>query len=64
MGWVNEEISVFLASALDGVKWSASRPPLGTHPIGSWVGFGTGFDDVENILDPADSNSNPLLSSP
>jgi hypothetical protein len=45
----------FLSSALDGGKWSASRPGRftprerapGTHWIGAWVGPTAGLDFVE-----------------
>jgi len=46
----------FLASMLDGVQWSNSRPgrstprerTLGTHSIGVWVAYIDGLDDFEN----------------
>jgi hypothetical protein len=48
----------FLTSALDGGKWSASRPgrftarekASGTHRIGGWVGPRAGLDaNYENV---------------
>jgi hypothetical protein len=52
---VNIYIHIFLASALVGVEWSASRPcrftpeerAPGTHWIGGWVGPRAGLDNVE-----------------
>jgi hypothetical protein len=54
-GGVDVYFQVFLASALVGGQWSASRPgrftpresSLGTHWIGVWVGPRTGLDDME-----------------
>jgi hypothetical protein len=54
-GGVDIYIHIFLASALVGGEWSASRPGRftlgegapGTHWIGDWVGPRAGLDDVE-----------------
>jgi hypothetical protein len=52
---VDVQIHIFLASALAGSEWSASRPcrftpgerAAGTHCIGDWVGPRARLDDVE-----------------
>jgi hypothetical protein len=52
---VDVEIHIFLASALVGGDWSASRPRRfipgeiapDTHEIGSWVNPRAGLDDIE-----------------
>jgi hypothetical protein len=52
---VDVEIHIFLASALAGGEWSASRPGRytpgeiapGTHWIGDWVDSRAGLDDLE-----------------
>jgi hypothetical protein len=52
---------IFLASALAGGDWSATRTSRftpgerapGTHWIGGWVSPRGGLDDVEKILDPS-----------
>jgi hypothetical protein len=54
-GGVDVEIHTFLNSALDGGKWSASRPGRfaprertpGIHWIGGWVDPRACLDDVE-----------------
>jgi hypothetical protein len=54
-GGVDEQIYIFLTSALVGREWSASRPchftpgerALSTHCIGGWVGPRAGLDNVE-----------------
>jgi hypothetical protein len=47
---VDLEIHIFLAPALIGSEWSASRPGRftpGTHWIEGWMGPRAGLDDVE-----------------
>jgi hypothetical protein len=56
-GGVNVQIHVFLNSALEEGKWSASRPcrftpgerAPGTHWVGGWVGPRVGLDAVKKI---------------
>ena len=56
-GGVNKYIHIFLTSALDAGKWSASLPCCftsgdrapGTHWIGGWVDPRAGLDNVEKI---------------
>jgi hypothetical protein len=74
-GGVNVPIHIFLASALAGGEWSASRlgclTPMedlpGTNWIGGWVDPRAGRDDVEEkkILDPTGTRTpTPRSSSP
>jgi hypothetical protein len=57
----------FLTSALDGGKWSASRPcrftpeesAPATHWIGDWVGPRFGLEDVEKRKTLLRRQSNP-----
>jgi hypothetical protein len=54
-GGVNVQIHIFLISALNGGKWSASRPGRftpgesapRTHWIADWVGLRAGLADME-----------------
>jgi hypothetical protein len=65
--WIHD----FLASALVGGEWSASRPARftprerapGTHWIGASVDPRTGLGDMENILDPTGTRTPTTQSS-
>jgi hypothetical protein len=70
-GGVDIKIHLFLASALAGGEWSASRPGRftpGTHWIGSWVGPRAGLADVEKrkflTLPGHELRLRPLLGRP
>jgi hypothetical protein len=54
-GGVDVYSHIFLASALAGGEWSASRPGQrapGAQWIGGWVDPRAGLDDAEKVLDP------------
>jgi hypothetical protein len=74
-GGVDVQIHIFLASALVGGEWSASRPcrftpgerAPGTQWIGGWVGPRAGLNDVEKrkfLTLPELELRPPLSSSP
>jgi hypothetical protein len=64
-------LHAFLASALDGGEWSASRPghftprerAPGTHRIGGWVGLRAGLDAVvkRKILSSCRDSNHPII---